>query len=75
MQSVEGEIELLTDNPSELKDGMITELHTRALEKMIQENPQFWLWSHKRWKRKMTDKEKLADKAGICSPFSIWILG
>jgi len=28
----------------------ITELHTRLLEKIIREQPQYWLWSHKRWK-------------------------
>ncbi len=28
----------------------ITELHTRFLEKMIQERPAYWLWSHRRWK-------------------------
>ena len=28
----------------------ITELHTRFLEKMIKEEPAYWLWSHRRWK-------------------------
>lgn len=30
----------------------ITEKFTRLLEKTIQANPEFWLWSHRRWKYK-----------------------
>jgi KDO2-lipid IV(A) lauroyltransferase len=33
-------------------EGEITERHTRALEKIIRETPEYWLWSHKRWKHK-----------------------
>ena len=33
-------------------DGEITKLHFQFLEKIIKENPQYWLWSHKRWKFK-----------------------
>lgn len=39
-------------NPSELPQGKLTEMHTRLLESFIQEEPEFWLWSHKRWKHK-----------------------
>jgi len=28
-------------------------LHTQMLEQEIIKNPQFWLWSHKRWKREV----------------------
>ena len=42
----------LADNPTTTAFGEITELHTRLLEEIIMENPQYWLWSHKRWKRK-----------------------
>ncbi len=30
----------------------ITEKHTKFLEKLIIEQPHFWLWTHKRWKHK-----------------------
>lgn len=30
--------------------GAITLLHTQALEKTIHNKPEFWLWSHRRWK-------------------------
>jgi KDO2-lipid IV(A) lauroyltransferase len=45
------ELQLITDNPKELNYGEITETHTELLEKEIIQNPEFWLWSHKRWKR------------------------
>ena len=43
--------EILVANPTETADGEITELHTRRLEKDIREQPETWLWSHRRWKR------------------------
>lgn len=49
--------EVLSRNPKEMKPYEITELHVRALEKVIKEEPAWWLWSHRRWKHKMpTDK-------------------
>lgn len=48
----EVELELLTENPKETKQYQITEMHVKALEKLIQENPEYWLWSHRRWKHK-----------------------
>jgi KDO2-lipid IV(A) lauroyltransferase len=44
-------LELITDTPKELTWGEITEKHTHLLEDEIVKNPQFWIWSHKRWKR------------------------
>ncbi len=44
-------LELLTDEPLITKEGEISDLHVRALESLIQEKPEYWLWSHKRWKR------------------------
>lgn len=32
----------------------ITDLHVRFLEASIQEDPSYWLWSHKRWKHQPT---------------------
>lgn len=39
-------------NPHTAEYGSITKKHTALLEKEIQNNPEFWLWSHKRWKIK-----------------------
>lgn len=38
--------------PAKTAEFEITELHTRILEKNIQQSPPFWLWSHRRWKHK-----------------------
>ncbi|MFT3737713.1 MAG: lysophospholipid acyltransferase family protein [Breznakibacter sp.] len=40
----------VTDTPKATADYEITEQHVRMLEKQIVEKPEYWLWSHKRWK-------------------------
>ena len=55
----EMEFTLLEDNPVQTHEGEITEKHTRWLEKQIKETPQYWLWTHKRWKRKMKEGDTL----------------
>lgn len=47
------ELKLLTEEPKSLNWGEITEIHTTLLEHEIIQNPAFWLWSHKRWKREI----------------------
>jgi Kdo2-lipid IVA lauroyltransferase/acyltransferase len=44
--------ETIISTPQESADGVISELHTRYLEKNIREQPHTWLWSHRRWKHK-----------------------
>ena len=48
----EVEYSLVTDNPKEEKYGYITKDFTKRLENDIINQPQYWLWSHKRWKHK-----------------------
>ena len=48
----EVEYSLVTDNPKEKKYGDITKDFTKRLENDIINQPQYWLWSHKRWKHK-----------------------
>lgn len=43
---------IITENPKDLPEGEISELHTRHLEKNICDQPYTWLWSHRRWKHK-----------------------
>jgi Kdo2-lipid IVA lauroyltransferase/acyltransferase len=43
---------LVTENAKETSKFEITEKCTRFLEKIIIEKPEYWLWSHKRWKHK-----------------------
>jgi KDO2-lipid IV(A) lauroyltransferase len=44
------EFEILSENPADTTYGTISELHTRALEAQILEDPAAWLWTHRRWK-------------------------
>jgi KDO2-lipid IV(A) lauroyltransferase len=42
----------LFDQPTETGPYEITEAHVKYLESMIREKPEYWLWSHRRWKIK-----------------------
>lgn len=48
----------LADRVSQTEEGEVTEKYTRLLEKTIQRDPAIWLWSHKRWKRPVKDKNE-----------------
>ena len=50
------EFEKLIDNPKECKQGETTKTYFNRLERDIIEKPEYWLWSHRRWKH---DKESL----------------
>jgi KDO2-lipid IV(A) lauroyltransferase len=45
-------IELLFENTAGLPENIITETHVKHLEKIIRAQPQYWIWSHRRWKHK-----------------------
>lgn len=57
------EVITITEDASELKDYEITEKHLQLLEEDIKNDPQFWLWSHRRWK--LTEKRKKQELNGI----------
>ena len=42
---------IITENPDYEASGSITEKYSRILENEIIAKPEYWLWSHKRWKR------------------------
>ena len=42
----------LCGEPGTLEPGELTRRHTKMLERYIQEKPELWLWSHRRWKHK-----------------------
>jgi KDO2-lipid IV(A) lauroyltransferase len=48
----EAEFRLITKHPREEEQGTITERYVRMLEETIKGEPEFWLWSHRRWKYK-----------------------
>lgn len=45
-------LEILTMNPKETPDHYITNLFNQKLEEDIKNQPEIWLWSHRRWKHK-----------------------
>lgn len=45
-------MELLFEHSKGLPGHLITETHVRRLEEIIREKPEYWLWSHRRWKYK-----------------------
>ncbi|MFW5706086.1 MAG: lipid A biosynthesis acyltransferase, partial [Bacteroidota bacterium] len=46
----------LEDNPRQTKPNDITRLHVQTLEEIIRRRPEFWLWSHRRWKHSRGNK-------------------
>jgi len=58
------EVELVPmfDDLETVKDYEIIELYHKHLEEMIREKPEYWLWTHNRWKHKKEDYYKLMEK-------------
>ena len=48
----EATFELIADNPKEVPDFQISDEFLRRVEKQIYEAPEFYLWTHNRWKHK-----------------------
>jgi KDO2-lipid IV(A) lauroyltransferase len=46
------DFELLIDHTSGIEEKVIIEKYVRRLEEQITEKPDYWLWSHRRWKHK-----------------------
>jgi len=55
------EFEKLIDNPQEYHPGEITKFYFERLEKDIVEKPEYWLWSHRRWKYNRESLNKQQD--------------
>src|ERR1700741_3737764 len=47
-------VTVVSEEAKNIPDGEISERHTRLLEQNIMEQPETWLWSHRRWKHKRT---------------------
>lgn len=50
----EVEFKLITEDPKSSKEGEIIDAYSTILETLINDIPESWLWSHKRWKHKRT---------------------
>jgi KDO2-lipid IV(A) lauroyltransferase len=54
----EVEFTLISENPAAMEDGQVTDIYTKLLQDLIKEKPDFWLWSHKRWKHQRPTANK-----------------
>lgn len=50
--------ETITETPNDYNDFEITDLFFKLVEKQIHEAPQYYLWTHKRWKHRNRVPEK-----------------
>jgi Kdo2-lipid IVA lauroyltransferase/acyltransferase len=48
----EADFEVLAENAESCSENEITLKHLAVLEEMIRLKPEYWLWTHKRWKHK-----------------------
>lgn len=55
----DSDFELLVENPADCSENEITLKHLDKLEKLIENAPEFWLWTHKRWKHKPLPGDKI----------------
>lgn len=55
----EVDFELLCEDVKEAPHGSVVEKYVRSLENFIVENPDNWLWSHRRWKHSRTESVKV----------------
>jgi KDO2-lipid IV(A) lauroyltransferase len=45
-------VELLFEHSDGLPENLITDTHVKRLEEIIREKPEYWIWTHRRWKYK-----------------------
>ena len=58
----EVEIIPVSEDASLENEYSITDRHVRLLQETIEEKPEYWLWSHRRWK--LTRKREREEKQG-----------
>ena len=49
---------LLYENPADAAKNQISESYIRYLENKIEQQPEYWLWTHRRWRRTEKDYKK-----------------
>ena len=54
----EATISTITKHPKDYKDYEITDIFLKLLEEQIYEAPEYYLWTHKRWKHRDKVPEK-----------------
>ncbi len=56
------EVKVLSDDVSDLLKGEATQLHVKAIEQSIEQDPAYWLWTHRRWKHEHYSEPKSASQ-------------
>ncbi len=51
-----GHAELATLEPRSLDEGQLTKMYAAYVERIMNEQPEMWLWSHRRWKREWKEE-------------------
>ncbi len=54
----EVDVILVCNEPADTEQGDITQKHTQLLEEQIKQQPETWLWSHRRWKHQRENDSK-----------------
>ena len=52
---------LITDRPNSIPEGAITQQFFSMLEESIRDHPEFYLWTHNRWKRTKEEFDRRFD--------------
>ena len=55
----ECEFEVITRDPSTMGEFELTDIYFKRMEQTINRAPQYWLWSHNRWKRTREEFDRL----------------
>ena len=61
-------LEILYDGKAPLAPHELTGRYARRLERMVRRAPQYWMWSHKRWKHRPSPEEMAAMGAAPEAP-------
>jgi KDO2-lipid IV(A) lauroyltransferase len=48
--------EVITDNPQSMCEEDLLKAYMQRLEHDIRKKPEYWLWSHKRWKHQKNEE-------------------
>lgn len=56
------DLELISDAPQQTEYGEITKKYVQLLQNTIESKPQYWLWSHKRWKNREVSASQIKNK-------------
>ena len=58
-------LHLITDRPQDLPPNELTRLSFQWLEKSIRRAPQYYLWTHNRWKRTHEEYDRLVNEGKL----------